>query len=135
MLLCAFVSSISLSSCGKDDDELIEEPPQYPLDGTRWTYTDLYEIDGDKISLSYVISFSKTTAVLKLTETINYADGSTYQNPAVNQNYKYTYNDGLVILTPTDPNIAYLEGSISSGIKMELYNVSNGGQIGVFYKE
>lgn len=133
--MCICATSLTLSSCSKDDDPIIEKPEQDPLENTRWTYNDRYSSDGNNLSISYLLSFGSNTATLAITTTINYSDGSTYTEPTVRHNYRYTYSNNLVVLNPTEPNVAYLEGTITSNIKMAIVNVSSGEQIGVFYKE
>lgn len=131
-LFCSLIMMCALfSGCGKEDP--IEENKN-PLEGTRWEYLDMFEEDGIDVTYTYSIVFHSSTATWRIDAKM--VDGSaTLTDVLVNETYDYQYDDGLVVLTPQSANLAYLEGTITSNIKMEVTNVSYGEVIGTFYKK
>ncbi len=134
-MLILLTMCIPMTSCSDDD-----EPEQAPaaevakgLPGTRWSYTDRFSYEGFNYTIQYSISFSQSTAVYNIIETIT--DGTTTLTTPETINYEYVYSDGLVIFKPQEAGKAYLEGKITSDIKMDVTNTSTGGFIGTFYKE
>ncbi len=136
-MLILLTMCIPMTSCSDDD----EDEPQQPsiaetakgLPGTKWSYTDKYDYDGITYTENYSIAFKETTAVYTLAIIIT--DGKTTQSTTDAINYEYVYSNGLVIFKPLEANKAYLEGKITSDIKMDVTNTSTGGFIGTFYKE
>lgn len=129
--LLMLTMSVCMTSCGSDDEELVDEI--FKLEGTRWVYTDVYEEDGIEYTENNSLIFSTSTATYQLEITIK--EGSTSTSTTDYRDYTYDYSDGLVVLTPVKANVAYLEGKITSNLKMEVKNVSTGRNIGVFYKK
>lgn len=131
MMLAMMAMCVNLTSCDKDD----EKPPlEFSLVGTTWSYTDKFEEDGINYTMDYTISFpSSTNATYSMKLTIKEGTQTTSQSDYTD--YTYTYNNGLVIMTPIEAGYAYLEGEITSEIKMEVINASSGKTIGVFYRK
>lgn len=63
-----------------------------------------------------------------------YNDGTYADSPTVFP-YSYRENDGLIVFNPKVAGNATLEGTITSGIKLRLINVSSDELIGTFYKK
>lgn len=131
MLLMMMTLSVCMVSC--DKEEKIPELDEFTLPGTRWTYTDKYEEDDVQITVDYTITFSTATATYDAKMTIK--EGNQTQTASSFVNYAYNYSDGLVVFTPTEAGKAYLEGEITSNIKMVVTNISTGEEIGTFYKQ
>ena len=131
-LLCSLiVSCVFFSSCSKEDP--IPENTN-PLEGTRWEYVDRFEEDGVNITYTYSIAFHTKTATWRIDARITECT-ATLTDVIANETYDYQYEDGLVIMTPRSANMAYLEGTITSNLKMDVTNVSYGEVIGTFYKK
>lgn len=132
-MLMMVVLSTTLVGCSDDDDDAPQNPGEFTLVGTSWTYTDHFDFDGVDYVESYSISFTESRAsyVLKITIT----EGSQVSTQTDRVNYDYTYNKGLVVFKPTTPDKAYLEGEVISETKMIVTNTSTGKEIGTFYKD
>ncbi len=136
MILTMMVACVNQTSC----TPIIGCPPppeppihEFPLVGTSWSYTDRFEEDDISYTVDYTISFpTSTNAKYSMKATIKEGTQTTSQSDYTD--YTYTYNNGLVIMTPIEAGYAYLEGEITSEIKMEVINASSGKTIGVFYK-
>ena len=136
MMLAMMAMCVNLTSCDKDDDGPgPKEPvtPEFSLVGTSWSYTDRFEEDDINYTIDYTISFSSSTKA-KYTMDITIKEGTQTTTQSDYIDYTYTHHDDLVIMTPVDANYAYLEGEITSEIKMEVINASTGKTIGVFYR-
>lgn len=136
MMLAMMAMCVNLTSCDKDDDGPDpKEPvtPEFSLVGTSWSYTDRFEEDDINYTIDYTISFSSSTKA-KYTMDITIKEGTQTTTQSDYIDYTYTHHDDLVIMTPVDANYAYLEGEITSEIKMEVINASSGLTIGVFYR-
>ena len=141
MMLAMIVMCVNLSSCEKDgpgqqEPPIIEddEPIEFSLVGTSWSYTDRFEEDDIKYTDELTINFSSSTKA-KLTQVTTITEGSQTTSQSFYIDYTYTHHDDLVIMTPVDANYAYLEGEITSQIKMEVINASSGELIGIFYRQ
>lgn len=128
--LCMLMMCVTFSSCSSDDDG--PETDNFPV-GTRWTFTESFQEDDWTITADYSITFMEATATYQILYT--YRQGTTTQTESDYATYTYTYSDNFVVMKPQTPNFAYLEGKITSGVKMEVKNVSSGEIIGVFYKQ
>lgn len=134
MLFFVMALSVSLSSCGGDDEaDPIRIVEAFSLNGTRWTFNEKFEEEGVLYTNDYFITFSSATAVFEQKTAITEGANTITQSTSIN--YAYTYSDGLVVFTPAEAGKAYLEGVISSNIKMVVTNVSSKKQIGTFYKQ
>lgn len=139
MMLAMMAMCFNLTSCDKDDDDLPQpEPPvveeEFTLVGTSWNYTNRFEEDGINYTEELTIKFSSSTKA-KLTQVITVTEGTQTTSQSFYIDYTYTHHDDLVIMTPVDANYAYLEGEITSQIKMEVINASSGELIGIFYRQ
>lgn len=142
MMLAMMAMCVNLSSCGggpgQPEPPIIEEPepptPEFSLVGTTWSYTDRFEEDDIKYTDELTINFSSSTRA-KLTQVTTITEGSQTTSQSFYIDYTYTHHDDLVIMSPVDANYAYLEGEITSQIKMEVINASSGELIGIFYKQ
>lgn len=137
MLLIMAAMSVNFAGCSDDDDPVKdkedEETTTSQLAGTRWTYVEQFEEDGIESVQEYSISFTSTTATYSLAITVT--EGSQHTTSSVEIDYTYTYSEGLVIFNPTEAGKAYLEGEITSNVRMVVTNVSTGEVIGTFYKQ
>lgn len=138
MMLAMMAMCVNLTSCKGGPEEPLppKEPvvPEFSLVGTTWSYTDRFEEDDISYTMDYTISFpSSTNATYSMKLTIKEGTQTTSQSDYTD--YTYTYNNGLVIMTPIEAGYAYLEGEITSEIKMEVINASSGKTIGVFYRK
>lgn len=135
MMLAMMAMCVNLTSCDKDDDDPKDPPlPEFSLVGTTWSYTDRFEEDGINYTMDYTISFPTSTNA-KYSMNVIIKEGTQTTSQSDYTDYTYTYNNGLVIMSPTEANYAYLEGEITSEIKMEVINASSGKTIGVFYRK
>ena len=145
MMLAMMAMCVNLTSCDKDPKEptIIEDEPNEPpiiepiefsLVGTSWSYIDRFEEDDIKYTDELTINFSSSTRA-KLTQVTTVTEGSQTTSQSFYIDYTYTHHDDLVIMSPVDANYAYLEGEITSQIKMEVINASSGELIGIFYKQ
>lgn len=133
MLLAVVAMGVCFTSCGDDGSDPIVEDESFSLVGTIWTYSEKAEQDGVQLEYDYSIIFSSKTASYEMKLTLT--EGSQTNTVTDHFTYEYTYSDGLVIFTPTQAGNAYLEGVITSNIKMVVTNESTGKQIGTFYKQ
>ncbi len=143
MMLAMMAMCVNLTSCGgggggttTQEPPIIEDPeptPEFSLVGTSWSYTDRFEEDDIKYTDELTINFSSSTRA-KLTQVTTVTEGSQTTSQSFYIDYTYTHHDDLVIMSPVDANYAYLEGEITSEIKMEVINASSGLTIGVFYR-
>lgn len=129
--LCMLMMCFTMSSCSSDDGP--DGPVLPPLTNSRWTFTNTYQQGDETVTEDYSISFAEATATYQVLYT--YRKGSQTQSVSDFANYTYTYSDGLVVMKPQSANYAYLEGKITSNVKMEVKNVSSGKIIGVFYRQ
>ena len=145
MMLAMMAMCVNLTSCGGDSgsgprqeppiiEDETDEPIEFSLVGTSWSYTDRFEEDGIKYTDESTINFSSSTRA-KLTQVITVTEGTQTTSQSFYIDYTYTHHDDLVIMTPVDANYAYLEGEITSQIKMEVINASSGELIGIFYRQ
>lgn len=133
-MLMMVVMATTFVSCSDDDDEdAPQNPGEFTLVGTSWTYTDRFDIDGVEYVESYSMTFSQSTVNYVLT--IKITDGTQVSTQSDRVHYDYTYNKGLVVFKPTTAGKAYLEGEVISESKMIVTNVSSGDEIGTFYKD
>lgn len=125
-LFTVFMTFFAFVGCQKEDG--------LSLKGTKWSYTDTYAEDGVQYIVENYISFtSSTNAVYGEVETITAGNESQTYN--YTSDYTYQLSGNLVVMTPLQAGNAYLEGEISSNIKMVVTNVSYGEVIGTFYKK
>lgn len=128
-MLLMFLGSC-FTSCSKDDKPVDDSNP---LAGTRWEYVDRFSESGVSYELTYSLNFSDYDAYYTLEYVAT--SGSQTLTDSESISYSYSYSDPLVVLSPRESGKAYLEGTISSGIKMIVKNTSTGKTIGTFYKQ
>ncbi len=137
-MLILLTMCIPMTSCGGDDEDEPAPVPEPPvnngLNGTTWSYTDRYDYAEWSATITQRFSFKESTATY--TVETREQEGTQVTTDYTTTNYTYTYSDGLVIFIPQESGKAYLEGRISSNIKMDVYNVDKDDlHIGTFYKE
>lgn len=138
-MLILLAMCMPMTSCGGDEPEPVIDnttttETANSLKGTSWSYTDRYEYDGWTATITQRFTFNASTATY--TVETREQEGNQVTTDYTTSNYTYTYEDGLVVLIPQDAGKAYLEGKISSNIKMDVYNVDRDYMhIGTFYKE
>lgn len=137
-MLILLAMCIPMTSCGDDEEDepapVEQQSNANSLNGTKWSYTDRYDYDGWSATITQRFSFKESTATY--TVETREQEGTQVTTDYTTTNYTYTYSDGLVIFIPQESGKAYLEGKISSNIKMDVYNVDRDDlHIGTFYKE
>lgn len=123
MMLVILAMSVCMASCGDDDNE-----SGNILAGTRWAYSDVYEDGTSEVSLTFN---ADNTAVWNYV--IRNAGGTIVTNETAG--YNYQISEDLVVMTAQQAGKANLEGTISSGVKMEVKNMSTQKSVGTFYKK
>ena len=118
------------TSCGGDNEDPVLEDT---IAGTNWEYVDRYSDSGVSYEVTYSLSFSDFDAYYTIY--MKATSGSQTLTDSESISYTYTYSNPLVVLSPRESGKAYLEGTISSDIKMVLKNTSTGKTIGTFYKK
>lgn len=130
MLFLCVGSTVVLTSCSKEKEEIPPCPPEYPDDGnvagTTWKVNHSFE-GGYNSGTS--LKFGGSTAVLSMIE----KQGN--QTLTTEYSFSYRQSGNLVILNPQQEGIATLEGWIESNIKMTIKNTSNDAVVCVMYKE
>lgn len=122
MMLVVLAMSVCMVSCGDDDEN------SNILAGTRWAYSDVYEDGTVEVSLTFN---ADNTAIWNYV--VRNAGGTIITNETAG--YSYQVSENLVVMTAQQAGKANLEGVISSGVKMEVTNMSNQKSIGTFYKK
>ncbi len=115
-----------------------EKKESFSLEGTEWTKSDIFEDEEyGQVVKDHVLVFEHSTAIYRLMETYKVDNAQTVTNK-LEHVYDYMYSDDFVVLTPQEANLAHLEGTITSGIKMVLVNTSmedGDNVIGTFYRK
>ena len=116
MLLTLCFSMGAMTSCSDDD----EEPQRDQLASTKWEFVQYFQNAG---TIEYNLVFSDNgTARYRV---LSYDAGGRLEETMLDVTYTYQLSGNTFILTPNETSKAKMQGTIISGIFIQLRNLSN----------
>ena len=108
MLLTLCFSMGAMTSCSDDD----EEPQRDQLASTKWEFVQYFQNAG---TIEYNLVFSDNS----------YDAGGRLEETMLDVTYTYQLSGNTFILTPNETSKAKMQGTIISGLFIQLRNLSN----------